>query len=69
MKLCLSSNASDRLPISRSSSGPTALAAAVAWCGRWESAFWLMVGANILLVLSVLLVHRQESCCRLEEPT
>ena len=40
--------------------GPTALAATVARFGRWESAFWLMVGANILLVLLAQLVHRQE---------
>ena len=40
--------------------GPTALAAAVARFGRWESAFWLMVGANVLLILLALFVHRQE---------
>jgi CP family cyanate transporter-like MFS transporter len=39
--------------------GPTALAAAVARFGRWESAVWLMVGANVLLIVLALFVHRQ----------
>jgi nitrate/nitrite transporter NarK len=48
--------------------GPTALAAAVAGFGRWESAFWLMVGANALLILLALLVHRQEKALLKEMP-
>ena len=28
--------------------------------GRWESAFWLMVAANVLLIILALFVHRQE---------
>ena len=40
--------------------GPTAIAAGVSWSGRWESAAWLMVGANMAMIVLALLVHRQE---------
>lgn len=40
--------------------GPAALAAVVAAFARWESALWLMVGANVLLVLLALPVRRLE---------
>lgn len=39
--------------------GPTALAAAVARFGRWESALWPMVGANVLLIGLALFLRRQ----------
>jgi nitrate/nitrite transporter NarK len=40
--------------------GPTALATGVSKSGRWESALWAMVAANVLLIVLALLVHRQE---------
>jgi DHA1 family inner membrane transport protein len=40
--------------------GPTALAAAVSEFGRWESALWVMVAVNVLMIALALLVHRQE---------
>jgi MFS family permease len=40
--------------------GPTALATGVSKSGRWESALWAMVAANMLLIVLALLVHRQE---------
>jgi nitrate/nitrite transporter NarK len=39
--------------------GPAAVAVGIAKSGHWESALWLMVGANILLILLALLVCRQ----------
>jgi MFS family permease len=39
--------------------GPAAVALGIAMSGHWDSALWLMLGANILLILSALLVHRQ----------
>jgi predicted MFS family arabinose efflux permease len=41
--------------------GPAALATVVAVSGHWEGAFWPMVGANVLLILLVLLMRRQSS--------
>jgi len=40
--------------------GPAALAAGVSRSGRWESALWVMVGVNALMILFSLLLHRQE---------
>ncbi len=40
--------------------GPTALATGVSKSGRWESALWAMVAANVLMIVLALLVHRQE---------
>jgi hypothetical protein len=40
--------------------GPTALAAGVSRSGRWESALWMMVGINVLMMALALLVRRQE---------
>jgi MFS transporter, DHA1 family, inner membrane transport protein len=39
--------------------GPTALAASVTTFGRWESALWMMIGANVLLIAFALLLRRQ----------
>jgi nitrate/nitrite transporter NarK len=39
--------------------GPAAVAVGIAKSGHWESALWLMVGANILLILLALLMCRQ----------
>jgi cyanate permease len=39
--------------------GPTALATTVAKLGHWESALWMMVGANIILMALALLLRRQ----------
>jgi DHA1 family inner membrane transport protein len=41
--------------------GPSALAAGVARSGRWESAVWVMVGANMLMIVLALLLRRQQS--------
>jgi hypothetical protein len=40
--------------------GPAAVAVGIAMFGHWESALWLMVGANVLLILSALLMRRQQ---------
>jgi predicted MFS family arabinose efflux permease len=40
--------------------GPTALATGVSRSGRWESALWVMVGVNVLMMALALLVRRQE---------
>ena len=38
--------------------GPPVLAAVVSGFGRWESALWMMVGANVLLAVLAVLVRR-----------
>jgi cyanate permease len=40
--------------------GPAALAAIVSRSGRWESALWVIVGVNALMILLSLLLYRQE---------
>jgi MFS family permease len=40
--------------------GPAAVAIGVSRWGHWESALWLMVGANIAIIVLALLVRRQE---------
>jgi MFS transporter, DHA1 family, inner membrane transport protein len=40
--------------------GPTVLAMTVAKLGHWESALWIMVGANVMLTALALLLRRQE---------
>jgi MFS family permease len=40
--------------------GPAAVAVGVSRWGHWESAVWLMVGANIAIIVLALLVRRQE---------
>jgi nitrate/nitrite transporter NarK len=40
--------------------GPAALAIGVSASGRWESALWVMVALNVLLIALALLVHRLE---------
>jgi MFS family permease len=40
--------------------GPTAAAAGASRSGRWESALWLMVGANVVMIALALLMHRHE---------
>jgi predicted MFS family arabinose efflux permease len=40
--------------------GPTVLATGVSRSGRWESALWVMVGVNVLMMALALLVRRQE---------
>jgi nitrate/nitrite transporter NarK len=47
--------------------GPAAVAVGIAKFGHRENALWLMVGANILLILSALLVHRRQAT--LPEPS
>jgi MFS transporter, DHA1 family, inner membrane transport protein len=41
--------------------GPAALATTVAKLGHWESALWMMVGANVMLTALALLLRRQET--------
>jgi MFS transporter, DHA1 family, inner membrane transport protein len=41
--------------------GPAALATTVAKLGHWESALWMMVGANVTLTALALLLRRQET--------
>lgn len=40
--------------------GPTALATTVAKFGHWESALWMMIGANVMLTALALLLRREE---------
>lgn len=40
--------------------GPTALATGVSRSGRWESALWVMVGVNVLMMAFAFLSRRQE---------
>jgi MFS family permease len=44
--------------------GPTALATTVAELGHWESALWLMIGANVMLTALALLLRRHEKAYR-----
>jgi DHA1 family inner membrane transport protein len=44
--------------------GPAALAACVAKFGRWESALWIMLGANLMMTALALLLRRQEKILR-----
>jgi MFS transporter, DHA1 family, inner membrane transport protein len=44
--------------------GPAALATIVAKLGHWESALWMMVGANAVLTALALLLRRQERSFR-----
>jgi nitrate/nitrite transporter NarK len=40
--------------------GPSVLAIGVAQSGRWESALWPMVGANVLMIVLAVLVRREK---------
>jgi predicted MFS family arabinose efflux permease len=40
--------------------GPAALATTVAKLGHWESALWMMVGANVMLTALALILRRHE---------
>jgi MFS family permease len=40
--------------------GPSVLAIGVAQSGRWESALWPMVGANVLMVIQAVLARRHD---------
>jgi nitrate/nitrite transporter NarK len=40
--------------------GPSALAISVSKSGRWESALWVMVGVNVLMMALAFLLRRQE---------
>ena len=40
--------------------GPAALAIGVSKSGRWESALWVMVGVNVLVMALAFLLRRQE---------
>jgi nitrate/nitrite transporter NarK len=40
--------------------GPSALAAGASRSGRWESALWVMVAVNVVVISLAFLIHRQE---------
>ena len=40
--------------------GPSALAAGASRSGRWESALWVMVAVNVVVIALAFLIHRQE---------
>jgi nitrate/nitrite transporter NarK len=40
--------------------GPAALATTVAKLGHWESALWMMIGANVMLTALALLLRREK---------
>ena len=40
--------------------GPAALAIGVSKSGHWESALWVMVGVNVLVMALAFLLRRQE---------
>jgi hypothetical protein len=44
--------------------GPAALATTVAKAGQWESALWMMVGANGIIAALALLLRRHERAFR-----